>query len=120
MLILVCGSRSWDDKRAIRERLAELHEEHGSHLMVIHGNAKGADRIAMNQCVWLGIRSQAFPADWRRHGKAAGPIRNRQMLDESPSLVLAFSNGSHGTQDTIDEARRRRIPVEVYGREAKR
>ena len=57
---------------------------------------------------------QRFPADWDTYGKQAGFIRNIQMLDEKPDLVIAFQkNASRGTQHTINEARKRGIPVEV-------
>jgi hypothetical protein len=86
-----------------------------SEIEVIHGDARGADRWAAEVARQLGCRVRAFPADWDRFGKRAGILRNLQMLDQEPVLVLAFQfNGSRGTQHTISEARRRGIPVEVY------
>lgn len=81
---------------------------------VIHGGARGADMQAGVYARALGFDEKVFPADWRGKGKAAGIIRNLQMLDECPDLVLAFQrSGSTGTQHTINEARKRGIPVEV-------
>lgn len=114
--VLVCGSRAWGwfNYSIIRERLAELVAEHGT-FEVIHGGARGADMMAGTAARDLGLPIRCFEADWKKHGKAAGPIRNRQMLDEAPDLVVAFHiRGSSGTQDTIDEAKRRGIPVEVH------
>lgn len=57
-----------------------------------------------------------FPADWKLHGHAAGPIRNRQMLDEKPDLVIAFHEdwaNAKGTRDCVAEAGRRGIKVEL-------
>lgn len=113
MKVLVCGSRDWPalDKRRIFARLAELG--HGTE--VIHGGAPGADSFADFWCRQLGIPVREFKAQWKLFGRKAGPIRNRQMLDEAPDLVIAFQkDSSTGTQDTIDEARRRGIPVEVH------
>lgn len=128
MKVLVCGSVKWRDHRAIARRLALLPRG----AVVIHGAARGADSLAASVCHALGIDERPFPADWRvkpdtphwrvrerRDGTlydvAAGFARNRVMLDERPELVIAFQvNGSSGTQDTIDEARRRGIPVEVH------
>jgi hypothetical protein len=82
---------------------------------IIHGAARGADMIAAEFAASCCFDAVAFPADWRTYGKRAGILRNLQMLDEAPDLVIAFQrNGSRGTQHTIDEARRRKIPVEVY------
>jgi hypothetical protein len=57
---------------------------------------------------------RVFPADWERYKRRAGIIRNLEMLDQEPDLVIAFWDGkSRGTAHTIGEARRRGIPVEV-------
>lgn len=118
MKILVCGSRDWTDRAAIRDRLLEIIESwplFADEPTVIHGDARGADKLAAEEATWLGFWVEAHPADWKKYGKAAGPIRNREMLDRKPDLVLAFQrDGSRGTQDTIDEARKRDIPVEVF------
>lgn len=54
---------------------------------------------------------------WESFGQRAGYLRNLAMLQLEPDLVIAFTNGSPGTQHTIDEARRRGIPVEIHGTE---
>ena len=113
--VLVCGSRDWDDAAAITNRLGLIPFVRPDVPVVIHGAAPGADTLAAKAARGFGMRVQAFPADWKTHGKAAGPIRNLQMLDQEPHVVLAFQrNGSRGTQHTIDEARKRGIKVEVF------
>jgi hypothetical protein len=115
--ILVCGSRNWHDTQTIRERLTRLipPEPWADEPTIVHGDALGADRIAASVALDLGLWVEAHPANWRKHGKAAGPIRNNRMLDSDIDLVLAFQRaGSRGTQHTIDGARRRGIPVEVF------
>lgn len=88
MKVLVCGSREWTDRRTIREWLAKCPK--GS--VIVHGAARGADAIAGEEARALGFEVREYPADWERHRKGAGPIRNQQMLDaESPDAVLAFS-----------------------------
>lgn len=110
MRVLVCGSRDWQHPTWIGRRLAQLPR--GSE--IIHGASRGADQMAAIYARGLGIPEKPFPADWRGKGRRAGILRNLAMLDEQPDLVLAFqTNGSRGTQHTIDEAQRRRIPVEV-------
>jgi hypothetical protein len=108
--VLVCGSRNWTDIGAIRRRFVALPPNS----VILYGAAPGADSIARGLADDFGFSVRAFPADWSKHGKSAGFIRNVQMLDEAPDLVIAFQrNGSRGTQHTIDQARRRGIPVEV-------
>lgn len=58
-----------------------------------------------------GLQVQTYPADWKRLGRKAGPLRNQQMLDEfKPELVLAFPGG-RGTEDMMARAVRAGVPV---------
>ena len=110
MKVLVCGSRDWDRPTWIGRRLADLPR--GAE--IIHGAARGADQFAQIYAHALGIPETPYPADWRGKGKRAGILRNLEMLNQKPDLVIAFQvNGSTGTQHTIDEANKRGIPVEV-------
>jgi hypothetical protein len=84
---------------------------------IIHGGCRGADIIAGEEAKKIGLAVREFPADWSV-GPAAGPIRNRLMLDElkDGDLVLAFHpniKASKGTADTVREATRRGIKVLV-------
>lgn len=111
--VVVCGSRNWPARHAqkIRRRLVWLP----SNTIVVTGGARGVDNQADYFAGDLGLDRIVFKANWKRHGKQAGPIRNRRMLDTDPVLVIAFraKGESRGTDDCINEAARRGIPVEV-------
>lgn len=111
--VLVCGSRDWTDTTAIEKELRLLPA--GS--VVIHGDCRGADRIAGQVALNLGLEVQAFPADWETHGRAAGPLRNARMLVEGrPDTVLAFHEAleaSRGTKDMVRQARKAGVTVKV-------
>lgn len=110
MKVLVCGSRGFGSPTTIRQRIYALPED----TTVIHGGARGADTQAGIYAARAGFKVLVFKADWKRHHGGAGRIRNREMLNQQPDLVIAFWDGSSkGTKDTIDEAKRRGIPVEV-------
>jgi predicted Rossmann-fold nucleotide-binding protein len=86
---------------------------------LLHGGARGADRTIGRAAHQLGWPVEVLPADWRRHGRAAGPIRNRELLELAISraealssaaapvsvLVVAFPGGA-GTASLVREARR--------------
>ena len=114
MKVLVCGSREWTHRQAIYDRVAELPDD----TTVIQGCALGADLFARNAAVRRGLFYVDVPCagiHWDKHGPSAGHKRNHVMLDLGPDLVIAFQlNGSSGTQGTLDEARRRGIPVEIH------
>ena len=79
---------------------------------VIHGDPLGADRFAGGWARLRGIEEIPFPADWAAHGRAAGPIRNKRMLDEGrPDLVVAFPGG-RGTANMVQQAMDPGLPVQ--------
>lgn len=109
-VVLFCGSRDWTDSEQIDRRVSRLPV--GS--VVIQGGCRGADVMARHAAALANLHCAEMPAMWHK-GRSAGPARNRAMLDLQPDLVIAFQlDGSRGTQATIDEARRRGIPVEVH------
>jgi predicted Rossmann-fold nucleotide-binding protein len=103
MRVLVCGGRTYSDQEAVYSALHDLAEKHGW-LTIIEGGASGADMLAR----WWAVRHYhglvTVAADWQKHGTAAGPIRNTQMLmSGKPDLVLAFPGG-RGTADMVEKA----------------
>jgi hypothetical protein len=111
--VLICGSRDWPDIKAIHDRVRDLIAERGP-FEIVHGGARGADSMAGLVAEWCRLPCARYPADWERYGKRAGIIRNLQMLDTNPDLVLAFRvNGSRGTTHMIEAAKKAGVPVEV-------
>jgi hypothetical protein len=112
MRVLICGDRNWDKEGIVKRVLLQ-----SGATVVIHGDARGADSIAGTLATSLGLKVEAFPADWQRYGRAAGPIRNQQMLDEGrPEKVIAFHPSietSKGTADMVRRARAAGLPVTV-------
>jgi hypothetical protein len=117
MKVLCCGDRDWTSWRVIEETLQGL----GPNTIIVHGDARGADKMSGYVAKRLGFQVKAYPADWDKHGKAAGPIRNRLMFDsEQPELVIAFHNdlnSSKGTKDMVKYARSMGCPVNVVTEE---
>lgn len=115
MKVLITGGRDWTDDFPIDAIIAGLLSMAGpGPLILLHGTARGADSIADQWKFSAEVDVRPFPADWDKYRKAAGPIRNRQMLDEQPDLVVAFHDhleSSKGTKDCVEEAARRGIPV---------
>lgn len=113
MNVVVTGSRNWTDEDAIGMELKALPED----TVLSHGGCRGADKIAGHIANELGFRVKEYPANWAEHGKAAGPVRNRRMLEGSePDLVLAFlMPGSKGTKNCIETAESMGLNVKVIG-----
>jgi SLOG family YspA-like protein len=111
MKVLVTGSRDWSAQWVIRERLKEAQPT-----TVVEGGQTGADRIAREIATADGVDVVTYWANWKRHGKAAGPIRNQKMLlRERPDLVLAFPlPSSRGTWDMVKQAKAAGIQVKAF------
>lgn len=119
MRVLVCGGRDYDDYDYVRHVLYDFCDTHGladneykmpSNLTVIHGGAKGADRLADQWAVVNWVPVEQFNADWDTYGKSAGPIRNQQMLDTGIDYVIAFPGGK-GTEHMKKIARKAGVSV---------
>lgn len=109
MKVLVTGGRDYIDRAEMFSVLNALHQDEDiTH--VIHGGAMGADSLAGNWARLHGVQEVRCLANWQAHGRAAGPIRNRRMLDLGPDLVLAFPGGS-GTASMIRIAKEQGVEV---------
>ncbi len=102
--VLVCGGRDFRDQENLYRVLDRLSKDWGPDVTIIEGDARGADRMAGYWARRHGHTDMKFRADWQSHGRAAGPIRNQQMLDEGPDMVVAFPGG-RGTADMVRRAR---------------
>ena len=113
--VLICGGRDWNQREKTFTAL-DAHHESSPIDIVIHGAARGADRLAGEWAKSRNIPVLAYPvtdADWRKHGKSAGHLRNQRMLVEGkPTLVIAFPGG-RGTADMKRKATNARVPVKT-------
>lgn len=110
MRVLVCGGRAFRNRTMLDTVLDDLAERKPITL-VIEGDADGADRLAGAWAYERDIALQVYPAGWSRHGRGAGPIRNKQMIVEGmPDLVVAFPGG-RGTANMVRQAKAAGVPV---------
>lgn len=127
MRIIITGSRGWTDRERIADRLFDVPVTS----TIVHGAARGVDRIAHQEAQKLGLRLEPHPAEWNIHGelrglvpcscppekpvcKLAGFRRNEEMAFLGADLCIAFWDGSSkGTLDMMERCARYEIPVEV-------
>ena len=108
MRILVCGDRHYTHEKLVIEKLGQFKDE--KEVVIIEGGCVGADIIARSVAQAYGYKVEEYPAQWSKYGRAAGPIRNKQMIDEGkPDLVIAFHDNidsSRGTKGMIAMAQK--------------
>jgi len=108
--ILVTGGRTFSDAAKVATALAAIHRKHGI-AAIIQGGADGADRLCAEWAWNNGIPVGTYNADWRAHGKAAGPMRNQRMIDDGkPDAAVAFAGGS-GTADMVRRIKAADVPL---------
>lgn len=120
--IIIAGSRKFNDYIKMLNKLDEL----GIHLLatmddieIVSGHASGADTLGEKFAKAYNYPLKIFPADWNTYGKAAGPIRNEQMVkyaaEANRGILVAFPIGeSKGTRNMIKLAKQYGLEVNVY------
>lgn len=118
MKVLVTGDREWNDVKTVVDVLEQLPPG----TILIHGACRGADVTCAAVAEALGFTVRAYPADWDKYRKGAGPIRNQQMIteehrpEEPIDLCLAFHNNianSKGTRDMMKRAAKAEITTRL-------
>ena len=107
MRYLICGGRDFQDRNWLYSEM----DSYPDVTYVIQGGAKGADRLASEWAESRQIPQAVYFADWKLFGRAAGPIRNKRMLEEGkPDVVVAFPGGN-GTANMVAQAKKAGIKV---------
>ena len=116
MKTIIAGSRQiWSTtvvEDAIKASGFEITE-------VVSGGCRGVDQIGEAHAEAMGIPCRVFLADWNKHGKGAGPIRNTQMAEYAEALIAIWDGKSAGTKHMIDIATRKGLKVYVHRSELK-
>lgn len=103
MKLIIAGSRDiYIDELFIARLLSHFNiggtgPELPSDLEVVCGGANGIDTCGEMWAKWQGIPVTYFPANWDKHGKSAGPIRNRDMAKYGDALLLIWDGESRGS-----------------------
>ncbi|HJD97576.1 SLOG family protein [Mailhella massiliensis] len=113
MKLAVVGSRSFQDYAWLEHCLLRTFrvEEIDA---VVSGGARGADSLAARFAASHQLTLIIVPADWKRYGRRAGPIRNTEIVAQADALAAFWDGSSRGTQDTITKARNAGLRVEVF------
>ena len=107
MKVIIAGSRDITDEKFVIDEFWKLPIEATE---IVSGCAKGVDTIGEFIAESIGIPVKKFPADWKTHGKAAGPIRNKQMAEYADAAIV-IHNGSRGSLNMIEQMKKLNKPV---------
>lgn len=113
--LLICGGRHYSQRVKGFNLLTQFkqliwNDRAVKIVEVIEGGARGADAIGGEWADKEGIKRTTVEAEWEKHGKAAGYIRNKAMLDMRPDVCFAFPGGA-GTADMVRQCRKAGVIV---------
>jgi len=111
MKVIIAGSRSFTDIERVFSELDSYHFWYFDITECVCGMANGVDIIGKEWCLTKNIPVKEFPADWDKHGKAAGPIRNKQMAEYSDCAIVIWDGKSKGSKNMIEQMKKAQKPV---------
>ena len=113
MKLIIAGSRNYHDcvvYELIHTTISKLNETNQVKELVT-GCAKGVDAFAEKYGRRYNIPIVKFPADWEKYGKAAGPIRNKQMAIYADALLLIWDGESRGSANMLKNAKEQGLKI---------
>lgn len=108
--VAIVGSRDFPDVDMVRLYVRSLPKG----TIVVSGGARGVDHIAEVCAAACGLRTEIYHADWDKHGRAAGYLRNHSIVAVASRVVAFWDGESRGTEHTVKLAREKGKPVEVH------
>lgn len=112
--VIVAGSRGFDNYSLLETTLGSvLRGRLPSEVEIVSGTARGADKLGERFAKEYRTNLAEFPADWDKHGKSAGYIRNGIMADYADACVVFWDGESRGTQHMVDLATKKGITVHI-------
>jgi hypothetical protein len=111
--VIVCGGRDYADRDRVFAALDKFDAKHKI-MLLVHGAATGADTLADEWAKARGVPRLPFPvtkSEWDTYGRAAGPMRNQQMLDTTGAQACIALPGGSGTEDMVQRCEAAGVPV---------
>jgi len=112
MNVIIAGSRT-ASKRDVWNALCQCPWTNEISC-VISGCAQGADTIGASWAKWKSLPVIEMPADWKTHGRSAGMIRNKDMLNIADALIAVWNGQSMGTKNMISIAKKKGLKCFVF------
>ena len=112
MKVIIAGSRDFNDSQLLTKEM-DLLLANTQKVTIVSGLAKGADTLGIEYAKRRQLELIEMPADWKKHGRAAGIIRNKQMGDLADALAAFWDGKSKGTKHMIDYMLKLEKPVRI-------
>jgi len=114
--VIIAGSRGFGDYYLLANKCSKIligAMSKDGEVEIVSGGADGADKLGERYAAEKGLSVKLFPADWKQYGKAAGPLRNKQMAEYADALIAFWDGVSPGTKDMIEQATAKGLKTRV-------
>ncbi len=114
--VIIAGGRDMNDYALVEQEADKLLGNmvaRGEQIVIISGNARGADRMGELYAEARGYECRTYPADWDAHGKSAGYKRNQLMAENADALIAFYDGKSKGTGHMINIAKTKGLPTRI-------
>ena len=116
--ILIAGTRTFNDYELLRKEVDSFIEEITAPVLpvlirILSGGASGADALGERYAKQRKHILKVMPADWNKYGRAAGPLRNKQMGDRADACIVFWDGISRGTKNVIDLCKKAKVQCKV-------
>lgn len=110
--IIIAGTRTFNNYDLLKSTLNNFIKNK-SDIEIVSGTCAGADLLGEKYAVENNLPIKRFPANWYKYGKAAGPIRNKQMAEYADACIVFWDGQSRGTKSMISLAKENGLKVQV-------
>jgi len=112
MKVIIAGSRDFDDYELLRSYCDHVLQNQ-TDIEIVSGTAKGADHLGERYAIEKGYRVKRFSANWEKHGRSAGYIRNEEMANYADALIAFWNGNSKGTEHMINLAKKYKLYIRI-------
>lgn len=112
--LIIAGGRDFNDSPLLEQTVDQFLQNVQEEITIFCGGARGADSLGERYAKSRGYAVRYFPPDWRRYGRAAGPVRNQKMAENADALVAFWDGTSRGTGNMIEAARSRQLAIQIH------
>ena len=113
--VVIAGCRDYNNydeaKAFIDSCISNIRKQ--NKIIIVSGGARGADALGERYAWENGFEIERHPADWEKHGKSAGPIRNKEMAQIADYVICFWDKRSRGTKSMIDFAKEHNKPIRI-------
>ena len=114
MKLIIAGGRNFTNYQKLKQICDQFLQDKPNIEIVSGAYYKGADKLGEQYAKEKGFKLKQFPANWDKHGKAAGPIRNQQMAEYADTLIAFWDRKSRGTKNMIQLAKNKNLKLKIH------